>query len=165
MKNISIHRLLPSEWRRYKTIQLEALKQDPQSFGASFKKWKDFSDEKWQERPSNPDSIIFLALNEEEPIGLTGIHFEKENGDRVAHIWGMYVSPDFRSLGIGKSLMEAALEAVKENQVNKATLMVNSEELPAIRLYEKMGFDNRGTTDYLLGDGKEHLLNIMEKDL
>ena len=62
-----------SRLAKYKKIQLEALKEDPQAFGSSYKEWVNFSDEKWQERPSNKDSMIFVAKDEASPIGFDAL--------------------------------------------------------------------------------------------
>ncbi len=58
---ITIIQITPSDWQLYKTIQLEALKEDPQAFGSSYTTWANATEEKWKERPSNPDSIILLT--------------------------------------------------------------------------------------------------------
>lgn len=164
MKNINIILLKPSEWKVYKTIQLEALKNDPGSFGASYDEWVNFSDEKWQERPSNKDSMIFIALDEEKPIGLVGIHFEEQNGEKSAHIWGMYVDKDYRGLGLGRQLLQKAFDSVKDTSlVRKVKLMVEYNPTPAQSLYRSLGFQETGTIDYVLGDKRKHKLYKMEK--
>lgn len=162
MENIGISLLRPSEWQVYKAIQLEALKEDPQAFGTSYTEWVDFSDEKWQERPSSKDSLIFVAKDGETPVGLVGVHFKNDNDERVAHIWGMYVSSKYRGRGLGKTLLNKALEAIKKTQVKKVKLMVEYEPTPAQMLYKSLGFRIVGTTDYKLGDGKQHKLYKME---
>ena len=164
MKGIKIILLHRADWKIYKTIQLEALKNDPQSFGASYDEWINFSDEKWQERPSNKDSMIFIAQDEERPMGLVGIHFEEENGERSAHIWGMYVNKDYRGLGLGKQLLQQAFNTIKDTSlVRKVKLMVEFNPTPAQKLYRSLGFQETGTVDYTLGDKKEHKLYKMEK--
>ncbi len=162
MENVEIYLLKPAEWPVYKTIQLEALKEDPQAFGANYSESVDFSDDKWQERPSNKDSLIFVAKDEETPIGLVGIHFENDQDERVAHIWGMYISSNYRGMGLGKKLINKALDTVKKTQVKKVKLMVECEPTPAQMLYKSLGFEISGTTDYKLGDGKQHKLYKME---
>jgi len=163
MENIEIQLLKSSEWQIYKTIALEELKEDPQSFGISYKECLAFSDEKWQERPSNKDSLIFVAKDEEKPVGLVGVNFEDNGDERAAYIWGMYVNRKYRGMGLGKQLLNTAVEAIKKTtKVKKVKLMVEYEPTPAQMLYKSVGFQLVGTTDYKLGDGKKHKLYKME---
>ena len=164
MSSIEIIQLSPSDWQTYKQIQLEALQNDPQAFGSSYDEWTHFSDEKWQERPTNPATTLFIAKKDTAPIGLVGIYINPKEEHKVAEIWGMYVNNSYRGMGIGKRLITSALEkTVSLPTVEKVKLMVNIDQIPAIELYKKLGFQIIETTDYLLGDGKNHKLYIMEK--
>jgi|SRR5579871_5154721 len=164
MKNISIVRLKPSEWQTYKIIQLEALQKDPQAFGSSYKDWVNYSDEKWQERPKNKDTMIFIAKDDETPVGLLGVHIEDIDGEQVAHLWGMYVNAQYRGIGLGKRLLQHTLETVCTiTHVKKAKLSVEYEPTPAQMLYRSLGFEAVGTKEHPLGDGKPHRLYMMEK--
>ena len=163
MKNIKIDLLKPFEWRVYKAIQLEAFKEEPSSFGTSYAEWVDASDKKWQERPSDKDSLIFVAKDEETAVGVVGVTFEGEEDGKAAYIWGMYVNRKYRGMGLGKKLLKTIVEAVKKTaQVKRIKLMVEYDPTPAQRLYKSVGFQPVGTTDYKLGDGKQHKLYKME---
>jgi ribosomal protein S18 acetylase RimI-like enzyme len=164
MQNIEIVLLKPSEWEIYKTIQLEALKEDPQAFGASYKEWINFSDEKWTERPSNKNSRIFVAKDHSAPIGLVGILLKPEKA--IAEMWGMYINNNYRGKGLGKKLINTAVSELKRvSKVAKIQLMVEYSITPAQMLYRSLGFQPIGTTEYILGDGKKHKLYVMEKEL
>lgn len=161
---ITISILSPNSWQEYKTIQLEALQKDPHAFGSKYEDWVNATDEKWQERPGNPDTVICIAKDDEKLIGLVGLHREKEK--HLAEIWGMYVNEKYRGMGIGKRLMEKIIsEAKKILDVKKVTLMVNPQQHQAQKLYESFGFLKTGTTPYLLGDGNEYEVVVMEKVL
>lgn len=163
MRNIKIDLLKSSEWQVYKTIQLEALKEEPSSFGTSYIEWIDASDEKWQERPSDKGSLIFVAKDEETAVGVVGVTFEGDEDGKAAYIWGMYVTRNYRGMGLGKQLLNIAIESLKKTtKVRKVKLMVEYTPTPAQMLYKSVGFQPVGTTDYKLGDGKEHKLYKME---
>ncbi|HSW89145.1 MAG TPA: GNAT family N-acetyltransferase [Candidatus Saccharimonadales bacterium] len=165
MENIKIVLLKPSEWEMYKAIRLEELREDPQAFGSNYEKESNFSDEQWQERPSNKNSLIFVAKDRETPIGLVGALIKQEEDEKIAHIWGMYVNSNYRGIRLGKRLMKKVLEAIQQAEVKKVQLMVDYEPTPAQLLYRSLGFQATETTDYILSDGKEHKLYIMEKEL
>lgn len=163
MKNIKIDLLKSSEWRVYKAIQLEALKEEPSSFGTSYAELVDASDERWQERPSDKDSLIFVAKDEERAVGVVGVTFEGEEDGKAAYLWGMYVNRNYRGIGLGKQLLNTAIKALKKTtKVRKVKLMVEYAPTPAQMLYKSVGFQPVGTTDYKLGDGKQHKLYKME---
>lgn len=59
-------------------------------------------------------------------------------------IGNVAVHPDWRRRGIGWALIEAAVGLMQERGGRWAGLMVEQENLPALRLYEKMGFHRLG---------------------
>ncbi len=163
---IYISILQPSEWREYKQIRLESLKENPEAFGSSYEKEVNYSEEKWQERLNDSDTILFVARDENKPVGMVGIHVEVQNNKKVAHIWGMFVSTSCRGNGVGKLLMRELLNEVKRrNEVNVMELMVNNDQTAAVKLYESLGFEKVGEKDWELGDGEKHTLDVMELNL
>jgi len=55
-------------------------------------------------------------------------------------VFSLFVGEKYRNLGIGKTLMEKAIEKAKESGAKKINLIVNSKALPAINLYKHLGF-------------------------
>ena len=75
------------------------------------------------------------------------------------------MSKEYRGKGIGKLLVQNLLDKIRSNPRNaeKITLMVNPQQESAVKLYESLGFKKVGTKDYVLGDGKQYELDVMEK--
>ena len=79
-----------------------------------------------------------------------------EESGTVAGYAGMYVSfdvgninnvgvlPQFRRCGIGKRLMNELCSYCKNNSITLLTLEVRESNIPAIGLYESLGFVNVG---------------------
>ena len=59
---------------------------------------------------------------------------------KEVHIMNLAVRQDFRKQGIGESLIRAALKEARDKGGESATLEVRASNIPAIRLYEKLGF-------------------------
>jgi ribosomal protein S18 acetylase RimI-like enzyme len=64
----------------------------------------------------------------------------KEHTKHMGSIWGAYVVPEARGTGLGKSLMQAVIEEVRQAKFEQIKLSVESENIAALRLYEAMGF-------------------------
>jgi ribosomal protein S18 acetylase RimI-like enzyme len=58
----------------------------------------------------------------------------------VAHITQICVMPGYQRHGIGRRLMEAAIEALRARGISELSLTVTAANEPAVRLYRKLGF-------------------------
>lgn len=83
----------------------------------------------------------FIAFRDGKPAGFLLNAIRTNGGSRVAWNGGTGVSPEFRGQGLGKILVEAALELYVEHGVEIATLeaLINNEV--AISLYKKCGYE------------------------
>jgi ribosomal-protein-alanine N-acetyltransferase len=72
---------------------------------------------------------------------------------RKGHIISVAVMPDFRKLGIGYSLVAQALSALSAHHADECYLEVRLNNLPAINLYRKMGFEITRTIPHYYFDG------------
>jgi [ribosomal protein S18]-alanine N-acetyltransferase len=57
-----------------------------------------------------------------------------------AHITNLGVHPRYQRQGIGEAVVRRGLEVARDTGCLKATLEVRPSNLPAVRLYEKLGF-------------------------
>ena len=64
----------------------------------------------------------------------------------VRQIRGLLVDPRFRGRGIGRALLEAAIEQAEVDGVRKLTLRVLSHNAPARSLYTACGFQVEGVS-------------------
>ena len=73
------------------------------------------------------------------------------------------VSPEFRRKGIAEALVNALVEALKEQGSHCLTLEVRASNSPARALYEKLGFSRIGTRKNYYRNPKEDGL-ILRKE-
>ena len=86
---------------------------------------------------SFPWGGIFLAKNENEFVGCVAIRkFDNE----IAELKRMFVKPDFQNFGIGKTLLEKAIELAKSCNYKLIRLDTLNYMKPAIHLYKQYGF-------------------------
>lgn len=86
----------------------------------------------------NPDTC-FVAVEDGRIIGsiLTG------HDGRRGYISHTAVSPSHQRQGIGKQLVEVALDALKQQDINKVNLVVFARNEKGNAFWEKMGFTQR----------------------
>jgi ribosomal protein S18 acetylase RimI-like enzyme len=58
----------------------------------------------------------------------------------VAHTTQICVMPGYHRHGLGRRLMEAAIEALRNRGIEELSLTVTAANDPAVRLYQKLGF-------------------------
>lgn len=114
----------------------------------------------WQKRLAEPpEGFISLVacIEENEVVGQLGLHtFPNRPRRRHAGQIGMAVRDDWQGKGIGTALMQAAIElADRWLNLRRLELEVYTDNVPAIRLYEKFGFRIEGTlVGYAFRDGQ-----------
>jgi len=82
--------------------------------------------------------------------------FERLSFKKVGHIISIAVLPEYRRRGLAKSLLENALRILKENyRCEEAYLEVRVSNLPAISLYQKLGFVVVRTSKRYYIDGED----------
>lgn len=86
------------------------------------------------------DIAQFVALSGEEVIGWCDISPMGLEGFTHSGQLGMGVHKRFRRLGIGTRLIEQTIRKAKANGLERIELEVFASNIPAIRLYEKLGF-------------------------
>jgi ribosomal protein S18 acetylase RimI-like enzyme len=159
--SIKIVGLTPDQWEMYRDIRLRGLLEDPQAFARSFEEEKAFPRERWLERASNPYG--FLAVEDGISLGTMGAFVDGEPDHRIAHIVGVFVIKAARGRGIGSKLLGAILDKIgQDSSIQAVQLTVNKEQIPAVKLYEKFGFQITGEESQKMGDGNEHTEYLME---
>lgn len=77
-----------------------------------------------------------LALRDGEPVGLANLGLRRTE----AWIGGIGVLPDARRRGLGELLMRELIEVARARGARRIALEVLEQNVPASRLYEKLGF-------------------------
>jgi len=83
---------------------------------------------------------ILVALYKNQPVGVCAL-LKMENHECDYELAKMAVSPDAQGLGIGWLLGTAIIEKAKSLKAKKIYLESNTVLAPAIKLYQKLGFE------------------------
>jgi len=71
-------------------------------------------------------------------------------GDGVCQVQGVWVAPEYRGLGLGAPGMASVVALARRQAAPVVSLYVNDYNLPARRLYERVGFRDAGTLTTIL---------------
>ena len=94
------------------------------------------------EELQNPLAVFLVAedVDAESAVGYLGMHHILDEG----FIANLAVHPAYRRQGIARSLLREAQEYAEAHDLARLTLEVRASNVPAIALYEGMGFTRDG---------------------
>ncbi|MDR6385983.1 RimJ/RimL family protein N-acetyltransferase [Paraburkholderia caribensis] len=98
-----------------------------------------------QIRPT-PEQIVFGVFDQHMLIGIAGL--KQEPYAQLRHkgmLWGVFVHPLYRNVGVARELLGAALTHARNMQLRQVHLRVNTENHRARQLYVTSGFTGYGT--------------------
>lgn len=157
---MNIRILTQADWEIWKQIRLEALKNEPESFGSSYEEELVWLDQAFQAELKN--SNIFGVVVDGTLVSCVGFFTLKSN--KTAHrgvVWGMYTKPEYRNQGIASTLFKELIQHTRSRVIQLHLTCVTSN-LSAIAFYEKQGFKIYGTEPRALKIGDrffdEHLM-------
>ena len=134
---------LESDLVDFRELRLEALRNNPASFGSDYDTVKANPMQFWISRlyAGSEDGALYFAVQDEALIGMCGIQLGTSPKTRhSATVWGVYVSPKWQGLHIARNLIENCLEWGNHHEVRVAKLAVVADNANAIRCYEGCGF-------------------------
>jgi RimJ/RimL family protein N-acetyltransferase len=139
---ITISRLNADRWQDYRELRLEALKNEPVAFSSSYEEEQPIAETVWRTRIEN----ALFAIENNKLVGMAGfIRYNHLKTNHVSEIFGVYVRPEYRNRGIGKQLITAIIEEIKNTKgISKIRIGVNPTQKAAEHIYKKFGFKKVG---------------------
>jgi len=124
--------------------------------------------------PENYTEYFFMDLHQRFPDTFI---VAEENGEIVGYVmcriesgppdWGLFgiakkghvisiaVLPEHQHKGIGKALMQKALQSMRNHKARECYLEVRVSNTPAVKLYKKLGFKITRTIRGYYADGED----------
>ncbi len=104
-----------------------------------------------QEICENPRAIYVVACRGDRILAYAGVWVILDEG----HITNVAVRPEDRGNGLGEAVVCRLLQSGEKSGINSFTLEVRVSNLPAKKLYEKMGFVSAGIRKGYYADNGE----------
>ena len=99
--------------------------------------------ERFRELLAGDETMVLLGGD--GPHGLAVLRFRPGLWTRAleCYLAELYVVPERRGHGLGRALMEAAIELARQNGADHMDLGTSEDDVAARALYESLGFSNR----------------------
>jgi len=163
----SIRRLARHEWREYRALRLRALADSPAAFATTLAQAQARQEADWSRQVASgtdsPSQIALVAEIDAQLVGLVWGGIDDSDPGRV-HLTQMWVDPDFRDRGVGRSLLSAVISWAVRTSARSVLLSVTCGNGPATRLYASAGFEPVGRPGPLR-PGSDLLVQPMQLEL
>ena len=145
---VVVRRLRSEDVDLLRRVRLAALEDSPNAFGETLEHARTSN---WPARAVDGadlhDRAVFVAIAGADPIGMV---FVKCNSPpEPAFLGGMWVNPEFRRRGIGRSLVQQSLNFIRSAGQTEISLWVTRGHDDVHTFYRALGFRDTGVTDAL----------------
>lgn len=144
---VTIRRLTIDHTGLYRALMLRAHSEHEAAFVTAFEERASRPLEWWHRRLSDPTTVTLGAFDEAASL-IGSVRLERYQRRRERHkvdLVSLYVMKDHAGNGIGRRLMDEALaETRKLPGIELMLLVVVGENLPALRLFSRLGFVEYG---------------------
>ena len=145
---IVIKRLAADDADLYRALMLRAYSEHDAAFTSTFEERANKPIEWWTKRLLDPTSITIGAFDKELDALIGSVRLEAYQRTRERHkvqLTAMYVMKGYAGQGVGRCLLDEALtESRGLNSIELINLTVTENNLAAVRLYAKLGFQTFG---------------------
>ena len=95
--------------------------------------------DEWILKPLIRYGKVFILVIEKDVIGVAE-YMRSYDGEGI-FLYGFSIKKEYRKCGYGKKMLEESMKVFKKNRIKKMGLTVSLENIEAIKLYKKMGFE------------------------
>lgn len=122
-------------------VNAQAFSEHPEQGKMTLDDLRQRESEDWFDAPG-----FLLAVRSEDPQDIQGFHWTKihpASGDSPAmgEVYAVGIAPDQQGRGLGKALTAAGINYLAEQDLDDVMLYVDGDNVSAVALYEKLGFE------------------------
>lgn len=159
LAGLRVERLAPPDWRTYRDVRLAALIDSPRAFWTTYAQATALAEEDWRDRLGWPTWIAYAPVSPDPdrpaaPVGLAALWRVPDAPDDRVHLVQMWVAGWARGRGVADALIEAAVEAARDDGWGAVALEVAEENVRAERCYRRLGFRRTGSAAVMPWDAE-----------
>ncbi|MFQ6064904.1 MAG: GNAT family N-acetyltransferase [Candidatus Bathyarchaeia archaeon] len=94
----------------------------------------------WKKSPNFDPTGMFIAELDGKPVGAVNAFVDKRRKEKKGFLRGLGVVPEFRKRGVGRRLVERAIESLKERGMKSVEGWAREDKTACKSLLEGMGF-------------------------
>lgn len=136
---------------------------EPEAWLLNTDGWRNVNEERRYLRAlkRHPDAAVFVADDDGAIVARLSVGRDPHQASRHVADLGIMVAISHRGQGIGHALLDQAVAWARDVGVSKIELHVFPWNEPAIRLYEKFGFEREGLRKRHYRRGNEYVDAIL----
>jgi GNAT superfamily N-acetyltransferase len=161
---VRVRQAIPGEWERVRELRLRALADAPDAFGSTLERERSFGRLEWIdwiEGWEGATNTMLVAEHGDQWIGMAvGSRTDEEDH---ANLYGMWVDPTCRGVGIGARLVEGVLTWARSWGARSVILGVTEINDGATGFYEHLGFVDTGER-YPLREGSRLTCRTLRRE-
>jgi ribosomal-protein-alanine N-acetyltransferase len=109
---------------------------------------------------NSPEAATWVAEKHGKMSGFAIVEWSEQVTGIVAYIATIEVLPEYRGLGVGAELLRRVEGSANAERVNEIWLHVDAENAPAIRLYERCGYNKSGKADHYYARNRSAVIYV-----
>lgn len=106
--------------------------------------------------------IACYQAGDERPVGICEVMRDYEMSDR-AYIFGYYIRSDKQGEGVGKYFFNEVMNILVEDHFKEVCLTVDIDNTPAVKIYEKLGFEIQEIRKNEYGQGEDRYFMVWKR--
>jgi ribosomal protein S18 acetylase RimI-like enzyme len=139
MSDISVRQLGEDEWEQYRSVRLSALEESPEAFVASLAEEQGFDEELWRARMRRSRRLL-AEDGDGRPVGVASVGQGTQDDERIAELFGLWVTPAARGTGVATQLVQAGADVAREQGRSHLSYWVGSDNGRAVAFASGFGF-------------------------
>lgn len=156
-----IRTLTAADAKEYRKLRLRGLLESPEAFGSTYAESAvrplSVTRERLRSQTDSPDGFTLGAFED----GLVGVStLRRKDGAKERHkadLVGVYVSPERRGRGVGRSLLTETITRARQlPDLEQVHLTVVTQNGGALALYRGLGFEAYGIEPRALKEGDRY---------
>jgi ribosomal protein S18 acetylase RimI-like enzyme len=147
--------LAENDWPSLRDIRLQALNTDPAAFLASHETEAAFAEQRWRQEFTRGEWHVMRAAEqgpERQDVGLLGVTWLPATPSWGRYLEYLWVAPELRQHGVASNLLRTVLDRLRDSGVHTVWLYILDGNTPAMRLYQRFGFQSTNDVQPLPDD-------------